>query len=88
MFLGIFLLCATLFLGTVVAIFPARLQGIEDTYAQDSPKSGLEVSCHLNFHGEEADIKDIRNLITLPNTAQSIEEIKIVDEYSGRRLLR
>ena len=48
----------------------------------------MEVPCHLIFHGEEADIKDIRNLIALLNTAQLIEEIKIVDEYSGKEIAK
>ena len=52
----------------------------------DSPKGGLEVPSHLLFHREEADITDIRNLIDLPNTAQLIEEIKIVDEYAGKKI--
>jgi len=67
-------MCYT-FLGNSCCSISGEITG-HRRYVHDSPK---RVPCHLIFH-EEADIKDIRNLIALLETAQLIEEIKIVDE--------
>ena len=65
-------MCYT-FLGKSCCCISCKITG-HRRYVRDSPKGGLEVTCHFIFHGEEADIKDIRNLIALLNTAQLIEE--------------
>ena len=41
----------------------------------DSPKEGVEVLCHLIFHGEEFDIEKIRSLVVLLNSTQLIDKI-------------
>ena len=51
---------------------------------RDSPKGGVEVPCHLIFHGEEFNIEKIRSLVVLLNTTQLIDKIKIVDGYSEK----
>ena len=53
-------------------------------YSHDLPQGGMEVPCHLIFHGEEVDVKKIRTLIVSLNTAQLITNIKIVDGYSKK----
>ena len=52
----------------------------------DSPKGGVEVLCHLIFHGEEFDIEKIRRLVVLLNSTQLIDKIKIVDGYSKKEI--
>ena len=55
-------------------------------YSRDLPQGGMEVPCHLIFHGEEIDIQKIRSLIAVLNTAQLIASIKIVDGYSEEEI--
>ena len=41
-------------------------------YSHDLPQGGMEVSCHLIFHGEEVDVERIRTLIISLDTAKLI----------------
>ena len=69
-------MCHT-FLGNSWCSITCKITG-HRRYVRDSPKGGVEVPCHLIFHGEEFDIEKIRSLVQ--------HKIKIVDGYSEKEI--